>query len=66
MKQQDLLVKASILRFYTSCIVEAEDDQSNILKNIVESNKSRPKNKEGKDKKVILMKVHTLYMKVKN
>ena len=33
-------------------IVEAEEDQSNLLKNIVEfKNKSRPKNKEGKDKK---------------
>ena len=33
-------------------IVEAEEDQSNLLKNIVEFNsKSRAKNKEGKDKK---------------
>ena len=35
-------------------IVEAEEDQSNLLKNLVEFNiKSRPKNKEGKVKKVI-------------
>ena len=33
-------------------IVEAREDQSNLLKNIEEfNNKSRPKNKEGKDKK---------------
>ena len=33
-------------------IVEAQEDQSNLLKNIVEfNNKSRPKNKEVEDKK---------------
>ena len=38
-------------------IVEAEEDRSNLLKNLVEFHiKSRPKNKEGKDKKVILWK----------
>ena len=48
-------------------IVEVEEDQSNLLKNIVEfKNKSRPKNKEGKDEKEILMKVHMLFMKVEN
>ena len=42
-------------------------DQSNLLKNISEfNNKSRPRIKEGKDKKEILMKVHMLFMKVKN
>ena len=48
-------------------IVEAEEDQSNLLKNIVEfNNKSRPKKKEGKYKKEILLKVHMVFMKVKN
>ena len=43
-------------------------DQSNLLKNIVDfHNRSRPRTMEGKDKKkYILMKVHTLFMKVKN
>ena len=46
-------------------IVEAEKDQSTLLKNIVEfNNKSRPRTKEGKDKKETLMKVHILFMKV--
>ena len=30
-------------------IVETEEDQSNLLNNIVEFNKSRPRLKEGKD-----------------
>ena len=48
-------------------IVEAEEDQSNLLKNILESNKkSRPKRKEGQAKKEILTKVHMLFMKVDN
>ena len=48
-------------------IVEAQENQSNLLKNIVEFNdKSRPKNKEVEDKKEILIKVHMLFMKVKN
>ena len=48
-------------------IVEAQEDQSNLLKNIVEfNNKSRPKNIEVEDKKEILLKVHMLFMKVKN
>ena len=48
-------------------IVEAQENQSNLLKNIVEfNNKSRPKNKEVEDKKEILIKVHMLFMKVKN
>ena len=46
-------------------LVEAEEDQSNLLKDIVEfDNKSRTK--EGKGKKEILMKVHMLFMKVNN
>ena len=36
-------------------IVEAEEDQSNLLKNLVEFN-TKYKSKEGKDKKVILWK----------
>ena len=45
--------------------VEAEDHQSNSLNNIVEfSNKSRPRSKEGKDKKEILMKMPMLFLKV--
>ena len=47
-------------------IVQAEKNQSNLLNNIVEFKKSRPKLKEGKDKKEILMKVHMLNMKVEN
>ena len=40
-------------------------DQRNILTNIVEFNdKSRPRTKEDKDKKEILMNVHMLFMKV--
>ena len=46
---------------------EAEEDQSNLLKNIVEFNKkSRPRTKEYGDKKEILMKVHMLFMKDEN
>ena len=48
-------------------LVEAEEDQSNLLKDIVEfDNKSRPRTKEGKGKKEILVKVHMLFMKVDN
>ena len=48
-------------------IVKSEENQSNVLKNIVEfNNKSRLKNKEGKDKKHIFMKVHMLFMKFQN
>ena len=37
-------------------IDEAEEDQSNLLENMVEfNNKSRPKNKEGKEKKEIFL-----------
>ena len=46
-------------------IVEAEEDQSNLLKNILEFNNKSTK-KKGKDKKEILMKVHMLFMKVEN
>ena len=44
-------------------IVEAEADQNNLLKNIVEFNeKSRPRSKEGKDKKrYIYESAHALY-----
>ena len=52
---------------HKASIVEAEDDQRNLLENITEfNNKSRPRIKEGKDKKEILMKVHVLFMKVEN
>ena len=48
-------------------IVEVKEDQSNLLKNLVEiNNKHRPKNKESKDKKQILTKVHMLFAKVKS
>ena len=48
-------------------IDEAEEDQSNILKNIVEFNEeSRTRTKESKDKKEIPMKVYLLFMKVEN
>ena len=47
--------------------VEAEEDQSNLLKNIIEvNNKSGPRIKEGKDKKEILKKVHMIFIKVDN
>ena len=43
------------------------EDQITLLKNLVEfNNKSRQKNKEGKDKKEILMKVHMPFIKVEN
>ena len=48
-------------------IVEAEEDQSNLLHEIVEFHEiSRPRLKEGKDKKQILIKVHVLFMKFEN
>ena len=48
-------------------IVEVKEDQSNLLENLVEiNNKHRPKNKESKDKKQILTKVHMLFAKVKS
>ena len=41
--------------------------QSNLLSSTVGfNNKSRPRSKEGKDKKEILMKVHMLFIRVKN
>ena len=46
-------------------IVEAEEDQINLLKNI-SINKSRPKTKEGKNKKKIIMQVYMLFIKVEN
>ena len=43
-------------------IVEAEEDQSNLLKNMVEfDNKSRPKNKEVKDEKDTYESAYALY-----
>ena len=46
---------------------EAEEDQSNLLKNIVEFNeKSKPRTEEGRDKKEIFMKAHILFMNDKN
>ena len=50
-----------------SNIVEAEEDQRNLLKDIVEFNdKSRTRSKERKDKKYILMKAYMPFMKVEN
>ena len=46
-------------------IVEVKEDESNLFENLVElNNKCRPKNKECKDKKEILMKVYMLFMKI--
>ena len=46
---------------------EAEEDQSNLLKHIVEFNeKSRPRTKQVNITKEILMKVYILFMKDKN
>ena len=46
---------------------EADEDQSNLLKAIVEFNeKSSPRTKEDKDKKEILTKGHILFMKDEN
>ena len=45
---------------------EPKMDQSYLLKNLVEFNKSRPRTAEGKDKKEILMKVYMLLVKVEN
>ena len=48
-------------------IYEAEMNQTNILKKIVDfNNKSRPRTIEGNDKKKIIMKVHTLFVKIEN
>ena len=48
-------------------IIEAEEDQNNLLNNIVEfDNKSRPRSKEGKDKKEIVMKVQMFFNTVEN
>ena len=48
-------------------IDDTEEDQSNLLKNIVELNeKSRPRIKESIDKKEILMKLHMIFMKGEN
>ena len=48
-------------------IVEAEEVQSNLLKNIVEfNNKSRPRPKKRKNKKDILMKLHMFLTRVEN
>ena len=56
-------------KIYTSNINidEAEMDESNLLKNVIEfNNKSRPRTIEGKDKKEILTKVYTLFIKAEN
>ena len=48
-------------------IDEAEMDQTNLLENLAKfDNKSRPISKEENEKKKILMKVHMLFIKVKN
>ena len=48
-------------------VVKAEEDQSSLLNNIIEfHNKFRPRSKEGKDKKEILMKMHVHFMNVEN
>ena len=48
-------------------IDEAIWDQSNLLKNIIEFNeKSRPRTKEGKDEKEILMKLYMIFIKIEN
>ena len=44
---------------------ETEVDQSNLIENMVEfTNKSRPKPKEGKENKEILLIVQVLFMRV--
>ena len=48
-------------------VVKAEEDQGNLLNNIIEfHNKFRPRSKEHKDKKEILMKMHVHFMNVEN
>ena len=48
-------------------IIEAEEDQNNLLNNIVEfDNKSSPRSKEGMDKKEIVMKVQMFFNTVEN
>ena len=48
-------------------IDKAEIDQNILLENMVDFNdKSRPRTKVNKDKSEILMKVHMLFMRVKN
>ena len=47
--------------------IEAEEEQSNLSKNMEEfNNKSRPKNKEGKDEKKILVEIHMPLIKVED
>ena len=67
--QQDETITSFGESIYTckAEIVEAEEDQSNLLKNIIEvNNKSGPRIKEGKDRKEILKKVHMIFIKVDN
>ena len=46
---------------------EAEKDQNNLWKNVMEFNeKWRPRTKKGKNKKEILMQVYMLFMKGEN
>ena len=53
--------------FILAKIDEAEEDQSNLLKNKAEFNdKSRPKNKEGKGKRETVLIVLMFFLKVKN
>ena len=48
-------------------LVEAEEDQINLLNNIVEfNNKLDQYQNQGKDEKEILIKMHMLFVKVKN
>ena len=62
--QQDETITSFGESIYT---FKAEEDQSNLLKNIIEANnKSGPRTKEGKDKKEILKKVHMIFIKVDN
>ena len=48
-------------------LVEAEEDEINLLNNIVEfNNKLDQYQNQGKDEKEILIKMHMLFVKVKN
>ena len=67
--QQYVTIRSFDESIYTGKINidEAEMDQSNLLKNLVEFNNiSRARTVEGKDKKDILMKVHRPFIKVEN
>ena len=61
------MIQKFLLNTQMIWMIDAEEDQNNLSKSLVEfNNKSRLKNEKGKYKKQILMKVNILFMKVEN